>query len=70
MTSRGRGRTLRSFPDPDGMREKQAATEVLQRAVGAWDKFELSPDEFVEQGDTAVVPGHTPIWRRASGLPA
>jgi ketosteroid isomerase-like protein len=40
---------------------KQAATEVLQRAVGAWDKFELSADEFVEQGDTVVVLGHTDL---------
>ena len=40
---------------------KQAAIEVLQQAVGAWDKFELSADEFVEQGDTVVVLGHTDV---------
>ena len=40
---------------------KQAAIEVLQQAVGAWDKFELSADEFVEQGDTVVVLGHTDL---------
>ena len=37
---------------------KQAAIDVLQQAVGAWDKFELSADEFIEQGDTVVVLGH------------
>lgn len=37
---------------------KQAAIEVLQEAVGAWDRMELSADEFVEQGDTVVVLGH------------
>jgi ketosteroid isomerase-like protein len=40
---------------------KQAAIEVLQQALGAWDKFELSADEFVEQGDTVVVLGHTDV---------
>ena len=40
---------------------KQAAIDVLQQSVGAWDKFELSADEFVEQGDTVVVLGHTDV---------
>jgi uncharacterized protein len=40
---------------------KQAAIDVLQQAVGAWDKFELSADEFIEQGDTVVALGHTDI---------
>jgi ketosteroid isomerase-like protein len=37
---------------------KQEALQVLGQAVGAWDKFELHPDEFVEQGDTVVMLGH------------
>jgi len=40
---------------------RQAGIEVLQQAVGAWDKFELTADEFVEQGDTVVVLGHTDV---------
>ena len=50
---------------------KQAAIEVLQRAVGAWDKFELTPDEFLEQGDTIVVLGHTDVAKgdRSARLP-
>ena len=40
---------------------KEAAVEVLQKAVGAWDKFELTPDEFHESGDTIVVLGHTDV---------
>jgi ketosteroid isomerase-like protein len=40
---------------------KQAAVEVLQQAVGAWDSFELSADEFIEQGDTVIVLGHTDV---------
>ena len=40
---------------------KQQALQVLGEAVGAWDKFELHADEFVEQEDTVVVLGHTRI---------
>jgi ketosteroid isomerase-like protein len=40
---------------------RQASIEVLQQGVGAWDKFELSADEFIEQGDTVVVLGHTDV---------
>jgi ketosteroid isomerase-like protein len=45
---------------------KQAAIEVLQQAVGAWDKFELTADEFIEQGDTVVVLGHTDVAKGAA----
>ena len=62
---------------------KQQALEVLQQAVGAWDRFELSADEFVDGGDTIVVLGHTEaskgensmkgpfvhIWRFREGTP-
>ncbi|HEX2410290.1 MAG TPA: nuclear transport factor 2 family protein [Solirubrobacteraceae bacterium] len=50
---------------------KQAALQVLQQAVGAWDRFELSPDEFIEQGDTVVVLGHTDVAKgdRSDRLP-
>ena len=40
---------------------KEAAIEKLQQAVGAWDKFELSADEFIEGDDTVVVLGHTDV---------
>jgi ketosteroid isomerase-like protein len=50
---------------------KQAAIQVLQQAVGAWDRFELTPDEFIEQGDTVVVLGHTDLAKgdRTDRLP-
>ena len=50
---------------------KQAAIEVLQQTVGAWDKFELTADEFIEQGDTVVVLGHTDLAKgdRSERLP-
>ena len=37
---------------------KEAALQTLQEAVGAWDEFSLSPDEFYEGSDTVVVLGH------------
>ena len=40
---------------------KPEAVKVLQEAVGAWDKFDLSADEFVEQGDTVVVLCHADV---------
>lgn len=40
---------------------KDAAVAVLQQTVGAWDTFDLSADEFLEEGDTVVVLGHTDV---------
>ena len=40
---------------------KDQALRVLQEAVGAWDEFSLSADEFFESGDTVVVLGHTEV---------
>src|SRR3954470_1095248 len=40
---------------------KGEALKKLQDAVGAWDEFKLSADEFLEEGDTVVVLGHTDV---------
>jgi uncharacterized protein len=40
---------------------KDEAVKVLQEAVGAWDSFELTADEFYEKGDTVIVLGHTSV---------
>ena len=40
---------------------KDEALQVLQQAVGAWDEFKLTADEFFENGDTVVVLGHTDV---------
>ena len=40
---------------------RDSALQVLQQAVGAWDEFNLSADEFFENGDTVVVLGHTDV---------
>ena len=50
---------------------KDAAVLVLQQAVGAWDKFELTADEFHESGDTVIVLGHTDLEKdgRSASVP-
>jgi uncharacterized protein len=50
---------------------KDAALEVLGKAVGAWDEFTLHMDEFVGDGDTVVALGHTHVKKgdRAAQLP-
>ena len=40
---------------------KDAALEVLGKAVSAWDEFSLHMDEFVEDGDTVVALGHSHV---------
>jgi ketosteroid isomerase-like protein len=40
---------------------KDEALQALQQAVGSWDEFKLTADEFYENGDTAVVLGHTDV---------
>ena len=51
---------------PFGRRRRRGA-----RHGRAWDKFELSADEFLEQGDTVVVLGHTDLAKseRSERLP-
>ena len=40
---------------------KDKALELVQQAVGAWDEFKLSADEFYEEGDSVVVLGHQDV---------
>ncbi len=62
---------------------KDAALQALEQAVGSWDAFSLSIDEFVGEGDTIVALGHTEaskgdnsvkqpvvhVWRFEDGTP-
>jgi uncharacterized protein len=38
---------------------KEAVAGSLQETVQAYDKFTVTPDEFIEDGDTVVTLGHT-----------
>jgi hypothetical protein len=51
----------RDLPGGGTHQGKDKAVQVLGEAVGAWDEFNLVADEFFENGDTAVVLGHTEV---------
>ena len=40
---------------------KEEALQTLQKAVGSWDEFSLTMDEFVDGGDTVVALGHSNV---------
>jgi uncharacterized protein len=55
------GSNSTELPGGGEHRGKDQALQVLGQAVGAWDEFKLSADEFLEEGDTVVVLGHTDV---------
>jgi ketosteroid isomerase-like protein len=55
------GSNSTDLPGGGEHRGKDQALQVLQEAVGAWDEFKLTPDEFLEEGDTVVVLGHNEV---------
>ena len=55
------GSNSTELPGGGEHRGKQEAVGVLQQAVGAWDEFRLTADEFFEDGDTVVVLGHSDV---------
>jgi ketosteroid isomerase-like protein len=55
------GSNSTELPGGGEHRGKDQALQVLGQAVGAWDEFKLSADEFFEEGDTVVVLGHTDV---------
>ena len=55
------GSNSTDLPGGGEHRGKEEALRVLGEAVGAWDEFDLTADEFLENGDTVVVLGHTDV---------
>lgn len=55
------GSNSTELPGGGEHRGKDQALQALQQAVGSWDEFRLSADEFLEEGDTVVVLGHTEL---------
>lgn len=53
--------------DEDGLpgsgihKGKDEALKTLQEAVGSWDEFKLTPDEYIDGGDTVVVLAHNDV---------
>lgn len=42
---------------------KAASVQALQKAVGPYDRFELTPEQFLEDGDVVVVVGRNDVAR-------
>jgi ketosteroid isomerase-like protein len=57
------GSNSTELPGGGEHRGKDEALQALQQAVGSWDDFKLSADEFLEGGDTVVVLGHTEVTK-------
>ena len=55
------GSNSTDLPGGGEHRGKEEALRVLGEAVGAWDEFDLTADEFLGSGDTVVVLGHTDV---------
>jgi uncharacterized protein len=55
------GSNSTQLPGGGEHRGKDEAVKALQEAVGAWDEFKLSADEFLEEGDTVVVLAHAEV---------
>jgi ketosteroid isomerase-like protein len=55
------GSNSTELPGGGKHRGKDEALGVLQQVVGAWDEFKLTADEFLEEGETVVVLGHTEV---------
>ena len=55
------GSNSTELPGGGEHRGKGEALQVLQQAVGSWDEFRLSADEFFQDGDSVVVLGHTDV---------
>jgi ketosteroid isomerase-like protein len=55
------GSNSTELPGGGEHRGKDEAVKALQEAVGAWDEFKLSADEFLEEGDTVVVLAHAEV---------
>jgi ketosteroid isomerase-like protein len=53
------GPNAQGLPGSGTHEGREAAMRALQAAVGAYDSFELTADEFYEDGDTVVVLAHT-----------
>ena len=77
------GPNAEELPGSGRQEGKEAALQALEQAVGSWDAFKLTIDEYVGDGDTIVALGHTEaskgdnsikgpvvhIWRFSDGTP-
>ena len=61
------GPDLESLPDAGRFEGPDAVIEMFGRLPDYWDGLSVTPDEFVEDGDTVVVLGHNEGRGKATG---
>lgn len=64
---RWEGTNSEELPGGGQHQGKQAVLQMLGSIQEAWDTFSVTPDEFIEQGDTVVVLGHAQGRAKATG---
>ena len=55
------------IPNPGVHEGKDAIRRILMDTPQHWESFSVTPDEFIEQGDTVVVLGHNEAKAKATG---
>ncbi|HYU61090.1 MAG TPA: nuclear transport factor 2 family protein [Solirubrobacterales bacterium] len=55
------------LPNPGVTEGKDDVRNQLMEFPNYWESFSVTPDEFVEQGDTVVVLGHTEAKAKETG---
>jgi ketosteroid isomerase-like protein len=56
-----------ALPNPGVHEGKEKVRELLASTPQYWDEFRLTPDEFVDGGDTVVVLGHLEARGKETG---
>jgi uncharacterized protein len=55
------------LPNPGEHQGKDEIRRILSETPQHWESFSVTPDEFIEDGDTAVVLGHQEAKAKESG---
>ena len=55
------------LPNPGTINGKEDVAAALKEIPNYWESFSVAPDEFIEQGDTVVVLGHTEAKAKETG---
>lgn len=61
------GPNYESLPGGGTHRGRDAVAGVLEEITKQWETFQVSPDEFIEGGETVVVLGHLEGRARSTG---
>jgi ketosteroid isomerase-like protein len=55
------------LPNPGVTKGKDAVLQAFQEIPQNWDDFRVTPDEFIDGGETVVVLGHTEARGKSTG---